>query len=250
MKHLIKATIKIHAAAMLTLLLGAAVQTAGGANDADYTATDVKNGGTIRGTITFSGEVPAIKEIKVNKDKKVCGKHKTDESLIVNSENRGLENVVVFLKNVKSGKKWAFDEASLEMNQKGCMFSPHVLIVPVGQKLNMLNDDGILHNIHTRSQVNPEFNRAQPKFLKKIKFGFDKPEFVKITCDVHSWMQAWIVVAANPYYAVTDADGNFELTNVPPGTYELEIWQEKLGQQSQQVGVKAGEVTTANAAFK
>lgn len=80
----------------------------------------------------------------------------------------------------------------------------------------MLNNDGILHNIHTRSEINDEINKAQPKFLKRMKLSFEKPEFVKITCDVHNWMQAWIVVAEHPYYVVTDESGKFELTDRYP----------------------------------
>lgn len=217
--------------------------------DTNYSPVDVKNGGTISGVIAYEGEIPTLMPIEVNKDRNVCGKHKPSEALLVDPETKGVQNVVIFLKGINSGKNWKTN-ANLEMDQKSCLFTPHVLVVPVGQEFNMLNNDGILHNIHTRSEVNKEINKAQPKFLKRMKLSFEEPEFIKVTCDVHSWMQGWIVVADNPYYAVTNAQGKFELTHVPPGTYELEIWQEKLGRWSRQVEVKPGKVTTLNDVLK
>ncbi len=230
-------------------LLYASASLASGA-DTKYVSVDVKNGGTVSGTVTFKGQVPKVTQIKVSKDTKVCGKHKMDESLLVDPATKGMKNAVVYLKNIQSGKSWQIDENSLAMDQKGCQFTPHVLLVPVGQTFYMLNNDGILHNIHTRSEINKEINKAQPKFLKKMKLSFEKPEFVKVTCDVHNWMTGWIVVAPHPYYVVTDANGKFQIKNVPPGTYELEVWHEKLGAVQKQVEVKAGETATLEVSLK
>ncbi|NIR52587.1 hypothetical protein GWO43_28765 [candidate division KSB1 bacterium] len=213
-------------------------------NDTNYAPVEVKNGGTVSGVIKFGGEIPALAEIEVTKDTKVCGKAKPDQSLVVDAKRRGIKNVVAYLKDIESGKKWALDEGSLKMDQKGCVFTPHILVVPTGTPFAMLNNDGILHNVHTRSEINEEINKAQPKFLKKMKLTFEKPEFVKVTCDVHNWMNAWIVAAPNPYYRVTDEQGKFELTDVPAGSYTLEIWHETLGKQIKQVEVKAGETVS------
>lgn len=225
------------------------LQAANGPADTEYSTISVKNGGAISGVITYEGKLPSLTPMEVTKDRKVCGKNKPNESLLIDPKTKGIKNVVVYLKNIKSGKDWNSD-GTLEMDQHGCLFTPHVLIVPAGQPFYMLNSDGILHNIHTRSELNSPINKAQPKFLKKVKLSLDEPEFVQVACDVHNWMAAWIVVADNPYYASTDSEGTFELTNVPAGTYELEIWHEELGLQKQQVEIKAGTTTTVNAVLK
>lgn len=225
------------------------LQAANGAADTEYSAISVKNGGAISGVITYEGELPALTPMEVTKDRKVCGKNKPDESLLVDPKTQGIQNVVVYVKNIKSGKSWSRD-TTLQMEQIGCVFTPRVLIVPANQPFYMLNNDGILHNIHTRSELNRAINKAQPKFLKKLKLSFAKPEFVKVACDVHNWMAAWVVVADNPYYTSTDAKGGFELTNIPAGTYELEIWHEKLGKQTTQVEVTAGQVAIINRTLK
>lgn len=227
--------------------LCATVLMAGGrGGTSDYKPNDVTNGGSIKGTITFAGELPKNSATDVTKDKKICGKQQPDQSLVVNPGNKGIQYAVVYLKKVKSGKAWNLVPSELTIDQKGCRFTPHVLVVPAGQEFNVLNNDGILHNIHTRSEVNREINKAQPKFLKKVKVAFTEPEFVKISCDVHNWMKGWVVVAANPYYAISDENGQFELSDVPAGKYIAEVWQEKLGVQKKRVEVTANGVSTVD----
>jgi hypothetical protein len=114
------------------------------------------------------------------------------------------------------------------MDQSKCEFIPHVVIVPAGGTVDFLNSDRLLHNIHTTPKVNPPVNRTQPK-NRTIPLVFEKPEIVRINCDLHSWMQAWVVVAAHPFYAITGADGQFAFDNLPPGQYKLKVWQERLG---------------------
>jgi hypothetical protein len=98
-----------------------------------------------------------------------------------------------------------------------------------------------LHNLHTYSDVNPTINRAQPKFKKVMEVSFDKPEIIKVTCDVHSWMKGWIVVLPHPYFGVTDAKGVTRIDGVPAGTHTVEIWHETLGKRTKDVAVKKGE---------
>ncbi len=213
---------------------------------AQYTPGTVSNGGSITGTISFEGSAPTLKVLKIEKDAKVCAvddKYKED---IVVGKSGGLKNVVVYIDGIESGKAW---ETKYTLNQKGCWFDPHVVIVGVGQKLSIFNSDGILHNIHTFSKLNKSINKAQPKFKKRISAKFAKAEFIKLRCDVHAWMSGWIVAAANPYYVTTDEAGNYSLTGVPAGTYTLKFWHETLGEQSTEVTVGAGGSAKADAKF-
>ncbi len=202
-----------------------------------YDAGAVSNGGSISGTITFAGDAPEIKPVEVTKDTKVCAQtQKYDESLVV-GENKGIKNAVVSISNISNGKD--FGEAMV-LDQKECVYTPHIVLTPAGSELEILNNDGILHNIHTYSEANPAFNQAQPKFKKKLKKKFDQPEVVRVECDAHGWMKGWIVVMDHPYYAVTDGEGKFSLSDVPAGEYEVKIWHETLGESMQKVTVEAG----------
>ena len=206
-----------------------------------YEEVNVSNGGTISGVIRLRGEVPAPKTIEITKDKEVCGTHERISEALLVSPDKGIRYAVVSLTNVKKGKK--AEKAAVELDQRGCSFNPHVVVIPAGGTLDILNNDGILHNIHTHSTVNPSINKAQPKFKKKLSEKFEKPEIIKLACDAHAWMNGWIVVAAHPYYTVTDQNGGFKLENVPPGTYTLEVWHESLGKVTREVTVKPLEGT-------
>ena len=209
-----------------------------------YEGGEVKDGGTITGTIKFTGTPPVRKELQVTKDKEVCGKKSHLSWDLIVGPNKGIENVVVSLLDVKKGAKWTITKATLDQN--GCVYVPHVGVVPAGGTLDVLNSDGILHNIHTYTKANPSTNRAQPKFKKVLTIEekyFAKSEIIKVTCDAHSWMLGWLVVSDHPYVAVTNDKGEFTLSNVPPGNYKLEVWQETLGKKVQDVIVKAKQET-------
>ena len=210
---------------------------------AAYQAGDVKDGGTISGTVKFKGTAPAPKKLDVSKDKEVCGKTpKTDPSLIVSNGN--LANAVVTITDIQKGKKIATQRVKLD--QKGCEYQPHVLAFPAGTTVEILNPDGILHNVHSYSKANSPFNQAMPKFKKTLDVKIDKPEVIELKCDVHGWMHGWLVSAPTPYVAVTDNSGAFKLTDVPAGSYTVEVWHEKLGKSTQKVSVKAKEDAKVN----
>ncbi len=210
---------------------------------AAYQGGDVKDGGTISGTVKFKGTAPAPKKVDVNKDKEVCGKTpKTDESLVVNNGN--IQNAVVTITDITKGKK--IEIKKVQLDQKGCDYHPHVLAFPAGSTVEIVNPDGILHNIHSYSKTNSAFNMAQPKFKKTLEVKVDKPETFQVKCDVHGWMEGWLVASENPYVAVTDSSGSFKLTDVPAGTYTIEVWQEKLGKSTQKVTVKPKADTKVN----
>lgn len=206
-----------------------------------YEGGEVKDGGTITGTIKFAGTPPVRKQLQVTKDKEVCEKKQHLSWDLVVGPQKGIENVVVRLIDVNKGEKWAITKATLDQN--GCEYTPHVVVVPAGVTLDILNSDGILHNIHTYSKANSSINRAQPKFKKVMPVQFAKPEIVKVTCDAHSWMLGWLVVSDHPYVAVTNDKGEFTISNVPPGNYKLEVWQETLGKKVQDVAVKPKQET-------
>lgn len=208
-----------------------------------YEGGIVNNGGTIEGVVKFKGVAPAPKKVQISKDKEVCGKTaKTDESLMVS--NGDVVDAVVYIANIENGKRWAPSEVKLD--QRDCQYHPHVLAFPAGSTLEVINPDGILHNIHSYSKNNSPFNFAQPKFKKTLNVKIEKPEIINIKCDVHDWMNGWLFSAANPYYSVTDPHGSFKLTDVPPGTYTLTIWHETLGTSSQKVTVKPNQESKVN----
>ena len=205
-----------------------------------------QEGGTLSGRITYAGSPPAKKMLDITKDKEVCGKvEHYDESLVVGSD-KGLANVVVIVVGAKGGK---FASQKVELDQKGCKYTPRVVVVPTTGQLDILNSDGILHNIHTYGTANPSINKAQPKFKKVMTEKFTKPEIIKAACDAHAWMTGWIVATDHPFVGVTDEKGNFTIKDVPPGSYKVEIWHETLGKQVKEVSVKAKEEAKLTAEF-
>jgi plastocyanin len=192
-----------------------------------------QGGGTVVGEVKLNGTPPPPKTVKVNKDVEVCGQEK--KIVDVGGSGGGLANAVVTVvgaKGAKPAKKAVLD-------QKGCEFHPEVVVMAPGE-LEILNSDGVLHNIHTFSTANPAINKAQPKFKKTMTEKFEKPEVIKVQCDAHSWMHGWIVVSDSPA-AVTDDKGGFKIENVPPGKYKVEVLHPVLGKQSKEVEVKAGQ---------
>jgi plastocyanin len=211
---------------------------------AAYEAIAVTDGGTLSGTVTIEGTAPPPAKIEVTKDPEVCGKEskeKVNPSLLV-GQGGGIANVVVTVKAAK-GKKLEVPATNPVFDQKTCEFHPHVLAFPAGSTVDVINSDGILHNIHTTSTVNPSQNQAQPKFKPKIQIKIEKPETIAIKCDVHGWMSGYWVATDTPYVAVTAADGSFKIADLPPGDYDVELWQEKLGKVTQKASIKAKEET-------
>ena len=211
---------------------------------AAYEAIAVTDGGTLSGTVTIEGTAPPPAKIEVTKDPEVCGKEskeKVNPSLLV-GPGGGIQYVVVTVKAAK-GKKLEVPAEHPVFDQRTCEFHPHVLVFPAGSTIDVKNSDGILHNIHTTSTVNPSQNQAQPKFKPMIQIKIEKPETIAIKCDVHGWMSGYWVATDTPYVAVTDASGSFKIADLPPGDYDVELWQEKLGKVTQKASIKAKEET-------
>jgi len=207
----------------------------------DFVSAAGASAAAIKGTVQFVGGAVDQKKLPVTVDQFVCGKDKDAEDLVL-SPQRGIRNAVVSLASPPPGDKWQFSTAPVFLDQKQCVFTPRVILVPVGGTVEFLNSDRLLHNLHSASKSNPTFNRTQPKG-RSIPITFAKPEIVRIACDLHGWMRAWVVVTEHPFYAVTGAAGEFALNNVPPGKYTLTVWQETLGTLTKDVTVGDADTT-------
>ncbi len=196
--------------------------------------------GTIMGTVKFDGTAPHTKLIHMDADP-VCyavNKGNVHSRSIIVGDNNSLGDVFVYIKSGLTKTDYPAPAETAVISQAGCNYSPHVIGVMTGQKVKFLNPDGTLHNVHAMCKINPEFNASMPDFRKEMQATFDKPEFMfPIRCDVHPWMQAWMAVMAHPFFTVTGQDGKFEIKNVPPGTYQIEAWHEKLGTKTATVTV-------------
>jgi plastocyanin len=167
-------------------------------------------------------------------------------------DSNHLGNVFVYVKDGPvANASYTPPSTPAVIDQNGCMYSPHVIGVQVGQQLEFKNDDGLLHNVHALPQVNQEFNVAMPAERKTAEHVFDQPEgMFRVKCDVHPWMNAYVGVLKHPFYAVTGPDGAFTIKNLPAGTYKVEAWHEKLGTQEQDVTVTDNGTATVNFTFK
>jgi plastocyanin len=225
------------------------------AKPAAYFHVDPATAGEVTGKISFSGKAPARKKIDMDEDPQCAKLHKGgfiwDESVAVGPKH-GLGNVFIYIKKGLEDKKFETPSDPVVVDQHGCWFGPRVIAMQAGQSLKVLNSDPVTHNIHPRSKINREWNQNQPAGTQPIvrKFFNDPEVMIRVKCNIHAWMKAWIGVVDNPYFAVTKSDGEFNLKNVPPGTYTLEAWQEDLGTQEQQVTVAASGKATADFAFK
>lgn len=189
---------------------------------------------SIKGAVLYAGPALEKKAIPINIDQYVCGKSHESDELIV-GPNRGIRWAVVSIQPPPAAK-WEPSSKPVQMDQQQCLYVPRVVIVPVGGTVEFLNTDRLLHNLHSVSTENPTFNRTQPKG-RTIPMVFKKPETVRIDCDLHTWMRAYVVVAEHAFYAVTGPNGEFALDNVPPGKYTLKVWQEQLGTVTREVTV-------------
>jgi plastocyanin len=197
----------------------------------------VANAGTITGVVNFAGTAPANEKIDMSEEPTCAAKHPTGptkETVIAN--NGKLKNVFVYIKEGLTGT-YPAPSTPVEIDQIGCVYTPHVTGVTVGQGLVFKNTDGLAHNIKATPTANRSFNISQPNNMTSAPQMFSTAEImVPVQCDIHGWMQAYVGVVANPYFAVSGDDGSFSIGNVPPGTYTLEAWHEKYG-------VKTGQVT-------
>ena len=205
-------------------------------------AAAVAEAAAIKGMVQYVGPAVEGKKLAVTVDQFVCGKDK-DAGELVLSPQRGLRNAVVSLAAPPPAAPWRFSAAPVFLDQQQCVFIPRITLVPAGGTVEFLNSDRLLHNIHSTGRANAVFNRTQPKG-RTIPITFAKPEVVRISCDLHGWMRAWIVVMEHPFHAVTGPAGDFVLDQLPAGKYTLNVWHETLGTVTKDVTVGDADLTT------
>ena len=239
---------RIHLTALLlaALLAGCSASPAGKKEAAKkeaaqaYFKLDPATAGSVSGTVIFHGKIPPHKKVDMSEDPQCSALHKTpvyDDSIAA-SRDGSLANVFVYVKQGLEGKKFETPKEPVTIDQKGCWFIPRVMGIQTGQTFQVINSDPVTHNIHPRPHFNREWNQSQGPGEPALERRFMFPEvMVRIKCNIHAWMHAWVGVVDNPYFAVTGADGKFDIQNLPPGNYTLEAWQEDLGTQQQQVTV-------------
>lgn len=208
---------------------------------------------TLTGKVLFEGQAPEADLITADADPNCALLHPdgiTPDDVIVN-DNGTLKNVFVYVKEGLEDQTFEAPKTPVQFDQHGCMYTPKVFGIMVGQTLEITNSDDTLHNVHSLAEVNKAFNLGMPLKGMKIKKTFDKPEvMIKIKCDVHPWMGAYCGVLTHPFHSVTGDDGSFTIADLPAGTYTLEAWHEKYGTQTQEVTVADGDASELTFQFK
>jgi plastocyanin len=198
----------------------------------------------VSGTVHLAGPVPKLAARPVSSDVAICGRADRPSPALVLGKARELGSVFVWLEGAAGGP---LPKGPFRIDQKGCAFEPYVQVVSKGVPVTILNSDPVLHNVHaTTVKGDALFNQAIPIKGQSFKQAFSTPGVVRIKCDVHAWMNAWIFVADSPFAAVTDQAGRFTFPGVAPGTYRLHAWHELLGEKVQSVVVPAGGVAKAD----
>jgi hypothetical protein len=193
-----------------------------------YQVVQLTETGTISGTVKWSGPLPRIAAFPIDKDPQICDpdsrKTRDLERLIVGPQN-GVANTVVFLKDISRGKAMDIPEPRRSLDQKQCRYEPHILLVPENGPLQLKSSDAVLHTVHMDGAAS--YNLPFPFIDRPVTRTMPAAGLVNVRCNGgHSWMNAEIMVVSHPYYAVTDESGKFELTDVPPGQYQIVAWHE------------------------
>ena len=213
------------------LLTFCVASTCAGFAQSNYRVVTVNDGGTITGTVKWSGTVPHALDFPITKDPQICdpdSKKSVDLERLVIGPQGGLANTVVYLKNISAGKAMDLPEQRRHLDQKRCHYIPHILLVPENTALTMMSSDATLHTIHMDGAAS--FNLPFPFTDRPITRTMATPGLVHLRCNGgHVWMNAEMMVVPHPYYAVTDESGRFEFNNVPPGTYQIVAWHEGWG---------------------
>jgi len=212
----------------------------------------VAGAASVKGVVKFEGKVPAAKTINMAADPSCAKLHPTpvlNQEVMADAKG-DLENVIVFIADGFGDRTFDPPSQPARIEQKGCMYQPHVVAVQANQPLQVVNDDPTTHNIHPMPANNREWNKAELPG-SKLEEAFPRQEIaIPVKCNVHPWMHSYVAVFKHPYFVVTGKDGSFDLSNLPPGTYTLEAWHEKLGTSTQKITIGANETKSVDFVFK
>ncbi len=213
---------------------------------------EAQGGTSLTGTVKFQGTLPKPARIDMSFDPNCAKAHPTPavtEEVVAGADG-GLANVVVYVADGLGSQTFEPPAQPVVLEQKGCVYIPHVIALQTNQKLDVVNSDLTTHNIHPSPANNREWNTTQPHGVP-IEQTFARQEVaIPVKCNVHPWMKGYIAVLKHPYFAVTDKDGHFEVKDLPPGTYTIDAWQEKFGTQIQKITVTAGQSQNLDFVFK
>ncbi len=229
--------------ALLTLACGGGGEPAAEAPN-EYFQVDPATAATVSGKINFEGEAP--KPVRLNLSAEPTCRDMHDGPVYANvvavNDNNALANVYIYLKSGLEGKSFAPPKDKVVIDQKGCVYVPRIIGIQVGQTLSVTNSDSTSHNVHPLPRTNVEWNKSQAAGAGPIEQTFKKTELmIPVKCNLHPWMRAYVNVSDHPFFAVTGADGTFEIGGLPPGDYTLEAVHERLGNQEIQVTLGGGE---------
>ncbi len=215
---------------------------------------DVATVGSVSGTVKLDGTPPKPRKINMAAEPYCNSQHAaspaTDQEVVVGAGG-ALENVIVFVKDGLGNRTFETPKTPVTLDQKGCLYHPHVVALQAGEPFDVTNSDNTTHNIHPVPKYNREWNKSQSPGATKIEQTFTREEItIPVKCNVHPWMKSYIAVFKHPYFQVTGASGSFDLKNLPPGTYTIEAWHEKYGTSDQTVTIGPKESKTISFVFK
>ena len=218
-----------------------------------FTEVDPATAGAVEGKIVFTGKAPARKKVDFSEDPN-CGKLQKGEffnDTVAINKNGTLANVFVYVKTGLEGKKFRPSTTPMTITQKGCWFEPRMLAIEAGQPFQVVNADPLTHNIHPSTVNSREWNQSQEAGAEPLIRKFARTEImVRVKCNIHPWMKAWVGVTEHPYHAISGTAGTFSLKNLPAGEYTIEAWQEEYGAQQQKVTISAKATESLTFTFK